>query len=127
MSVEKRVLCSASRYTKKYYLNPEFDRLPTAVKDELKIMCVLFTEEVGGVILLMFDEDGNLGYNGVTLEWWPELDSQERIVVTRVFEGDMPDLSIGFIAEDETRYEFAVTISGADGAPQLLEVPAGEG
>ena len=60
MSVEKRVLCSASRYTKKYYLNPEFDRLPTAVKDELKIMCVLFTEEVGGVILLMFDEDGNL-------------------------------------------------------------------
>ena len=74
-----------------------------------------------------FDEDGNLGYNGVTLEWWPELDSQERIVVTRVFEGDMPDLSIGFIAEDETRYEFAVTISGADGAPELLEVPAGEG
>ena len=60
MSVEKRVLCSASRYTKKYYLNPEFDRLPTAVKDELKIMCVLFTEEVGGVILLMFEEDGNL-------------------------------------------------------------------
>ncbi len=60
MSVEKRVLCSASRYTKKYYLNPEFDRLPTAIKDELKIMCVLFTEEVGGVILLMFDEDGNL-------------------------------------------------------------------
>ena len=60
MSVEKRVLCSASRYTKKYYLNPEFDRLATAVKDELKIMCVLFTEEVGGVILLMFDEDGNL-------------------------------------------------------------------
>ena len=60
MSVEKRVLCSASRYTKKYYLNPEFDRLPTAVKDELKIMCVLFTEEIGGVILLMFDEDGNL-------------------------------------------------------------------
>ena len=60
MSVEKRVLCSASRYTKKYYLNPEFDRLPAAIKDELKIMCVLFTEEVGGVILLMFDEDGNL-------------------------------------------------------------------
>lgn len=60
MSQKNRVLCSASRYTKKYYLNPEFDKLPDAVKDELKIMCVLFTEEVGGVILLMFDEDGNL-------------------------------------------------------------------
>ena len=60
MSVEKRVLCSASRYTKKYYLNPEFDRLPTAVKDELKIMCVLYTEEVGGIFTMMFDEDGSL-------------------------------------------------------------------
>ena len=74
-----------------------------------------------------FDEEGNLGYNGVSLEWWPELDSQERIVVTRVFEGDMPDLAIGFMTEDETRYEFAVTISGADGELELLQVPAGEG
>ncbi len=74
-----------------------------------------------------FDEDGNLGYNGVSLEWWPELDSQERIVVTRVFEGDMPDLSIGFIGEDETRYEFAVQMSGADGALELLPMLAGEG
>lgn len=76
---------------------------------------------------LKFDEEGNLGYNGVTLQWWPELDSQERIVVTRVFEGDMPDLSISFMTEDETRYEFAVAISGADGALELLPVPAGEG
>ena len=30
------------------------------IKDELKIMCVLFTEEVGGIITLVFDEDGNL-------------------------------------------------------------------
>ena len=58
--MEKRVLCSASRYTQKYYLNEEFRGLPTLVKDELKIMCVLFTEEVGGVIILLFDEEGNL-------------------------------------------------------------------
>ena len=54
------VLCSASRYTKKYFLNPDFQNLPKEVQDELKIMCVLFTEEVGGVILLMFDKGGNL-------------------------------------------------------------------
>jgi hypothetical protein len=30
------------------------------VKDELKAMCVLFTEEVGGIIILYFDEEGNL-------------------------------------------------------------------
>ena len=59
---EEVVLCGASCYTKKYYLNEIFDRLPTMVKDELKIMCVLYTEEVGGVLTLFFDEDGNLEF-----------------------------------------------------------------
>ncbi len=54
------VLCSASKYTQKYYLNPDFEGLPEPVKQELQIMCVLFTEEVGGVILLYYDENGNL-------------------------------------------------------------------
>lgn len=54
------VLCSASKYTQKFYLNPDFEGLPQQVKQELKIMCVLFTEDVGGVILLYFDEKGNL-------------------------------------------------------------------
>ena len=45
---------------RKYYLNPEFGKLPDAVKDELKSMCVLFTEEVGGVFELLFEEDGEL-------------------------------------------------------------------
>lgn len=30
------------------------------IKKELQIMCVLFTEDVGGVIVLEFDSDGNL-------------------------------------------------------------------
>ncbi|HBE10411.1 MAG TPA: hypothetical protein DCY81_07750 [Lachnospiraceae bacterium] len=54
------VLCSASRYTRKFYLNPDFQNLPDEVQKELKVMCVLFTEDVGGIILLMFDENGNL-------------------------------------------------------------------
>ena len=54
------VLCSASKYTQKFYLNPDFDGLPEQVKQELKIMCVLFTEDAGGIILLVFDENGNL-------------------------------------------------------------------
>lgn len=54
------VLCSASKYQQKYYLNEDFQGLPEQVKQELKIMCVLFTEDVGGVIVLEFDEDGNL-------------------------------------------------------------------
>ncbi len=54
------VLCSASKYTQKYYLNEDFDNLPDEIKKELQIMCVLFTEDVGGVIILQFDKDGNL-------------------------------------------------------------------
>ena len=47
-------------YEKKYYFNPDFDKLPEDIKNELKIMCVLFTEEVGGILDLEFDEDGTL-------------------------------------------------------------------
>jgi len=54
------VLCGASSYTQKYYLNPLFEKLPEAVKDELKIMCVIFTEDIGGVITLVFNEAGEL-------------------------------------------------------------------
>ena len=57
---DEMVLCAASSYEQKYYLNPEFESLPEAVKQELQIMCVLYTADVGGVLLLVFDENGNL-------------------------------------------------------------------
>lgn len=57
---ENVVLCASSAYDKKFYLNEDFSKLPDEIKDELKIMCVLFTEEVGGVLKLVFDEDGSL-------------------------------------------------------------------
>lgn len=54
------VLCAASAYEKKFYLNEDFSRLPEDIKNELKIMCVLFTEEAGGILTLEFDEEGTL-------------------------------------------------------------------
>ena len=57
---EEVVLCASSAYEKKFYLNEEFSRLPEDIKNELKIMCDLFTEEVGGILELVFDEEGNL-------------------------------------------------------------------
>ena len=55
---DKIVLCGSNAYEKKYYFNKEFDKIPESVKEELHIMCVLFTEEVGGIFLIAFDEDG---------------------------------------------------------------------
>ena len=43
------VLCASSAYTKQFYLNPEFEGLPESIREELKIMCVLFTEDVGAI------------------------------------------------------------------------------
>ena len=57
---EEVVLCASSAYEKKFYLTEEFSRLAEDIKNELKIMCVLFTEEVGGILELVFDEEGNL-------------------------------------------------------------------
>ena len=50
-------LCGASWYEQKYYFNPAFDKLPDAVKDELQILCVEYTEDVGGVLTIDFKED----------------------------------------------------------------------
>ena len=55
-------LCGASVYEQKYYFNEDFDSLPQDIQDELKIMCVLYTEDVGGVLTMFFDEDGNLEF-----------------------------------------------------------------
>ncbi len=56
---ENTVLCGANSYLQKFYFNQEFDSLPQEVKQELQIMCVLYTEDVGGILTLEFDEKGN--------------------------------------------------------------------
>ncbi len=59
---EEVVLCASNAYNKKYYLNEQFNGLPEAIKEELQVMCVLYTEDVGGVLELVYDEDGNLEF-----------------------------------------------------------------
>ena len=62
------VLCGASAYEQKYYFNQDFDSLPDSVKKELQIMCVLFTEDVGGILTLEYDEEGHLQFRTEALE-----------------------------------------------------------
>ena len=57
---ERTVLCGANSYEQKYYFNKDFDKLPDSIKQELQIMCVTFTENVGGTLLVEFDESGML-------------------------------------------------------------------
>lgn len=57
---ERIVLCGANAYEQKYYFNEQFAGIPQSIKDELHIICVLFTEEVGGIFTIVFEEDGTL-------------------------------------------------------------------
>lgn len=60
--MEEVVLCGASAYSRKFYLNEEFSGLPERIKEELNILCVLFTEDVGGALQLFFDREGQLNF-----------------------------------------------------------------
>ncbi|MGN1146227.1 MAG: DUF6145 family protein [Acetatifactor sp.] len=60
MDDKRVVLCGANAYEKKYYFNETFQDIPDSIKDELHIICVLFTEEVGGIFTIVFEEDGTL-------------------------------------------------------------------
>ena len=54
------MLCGANAYEQKYYFNEQFNRIPDSIKDELHIICVLFTEEVGGIFTIVFEADGSV-------------------------------------------------------------------
>lgn len=68
------VLCGASSYEQKYYFNPAFSSLPENVKKELNILCVVFTEEVGGILTLEFNNAGDLELKVQSKEFDPAFD-----------------------------------------------------
>lgn len=68
MYKDKVVLCGASAYEQKYYFNEDFRALPQSIQDELHIMCVMYTEEIGGILTLEFDEDGELQFKVEALD-----------------------------------------------------------
>lgn len=65
---EKVVLCGANAYEKKYYFNKEFGKIPESIQEELHIICVLFTEEVGGIFTMGFSEEGELEFETTAAE-----------------------------------------------------------
>ncbi len=54
------MLCGANAYERKYYFNQMFKGIPESIQEELHIICVLFTEEVGGVFTIVFEPDGSV-------------------------------------------------------------------
>lgn len=71
-NMENIVLCGANSYEQKYYFNRDFARLPEEIQQELQVMCVLFTEDVGGVLTLEFSPEG-------VLEFKVQVDDQDYL------------------------------------------------
>ncbi|MBE5969842.1 MAG: hypothetical protein E7242_06380 [Lachnospiraceae bacterium] len=104
----RTVLCGANSYLQKYYFNNEFDKLPDIVKKELQIACVTFTEEVGGIIILQFNEAGKLEISVQADEkdfLFDEIGSELKI---KEMQKDKKDLFEGI----ETYYKAIRTING---------------
>lgn len=57
---DKTVLCGANAYEKKYYFNAAFQGIPDSIQEELHIICVLFTQEAGGIFTIAFEPDGSV-------------------------------------------------------------------
>ncbi len=57
---ERTVLCGASAYEEKYYFNEAFSGIPKSIQEELHIICVLFTQEAGGIFTIVFEKDGSV-------------------------------------------------------------------
>lgn len=57
-----RFYVPAVAYEQKFYLNPRYESLPEGIKEELKILSVMLTADVGGVFTMEFEEDGFFVY-----------------------------------------------------------------
>ena len=89
---ENVTLCGSSAYEKKYYFNETFDNLPSSIKNELKIMCVLFTEDVGGTLALLFDEEGALQFRTAAEEGDLLYDEIGSVLKVKQLQRDKQDL-----------------------------------
>ncbi len=68
MYQERVTLCGVNAYEQKYYFDPDFDSRAGDGKKELQILGVLFGGEVGGILTLEFDTEGNLLFRTDALE-----------------------------------------------------------
>lgn len=63
MQETRKILCASNAYNRKYFFNDEFSALPQGIREELQILCVMFTEDVGGLLTIGYEEDGAMYFD----------------------------------------------------------------
>ena len=67
--MEKITLSAASCYSKKYYIDPNFEKnLPTQIKEEIKALVASMAEKLHCVFTLGFYENGDIFIEAVSEE-----------------------------------------------------------
>ncbi|MCR4843124.1 MAG: DUF6145 family protein [Eubacterium sp.] len=92
MYEDEIVLCAASAYEEKFYLNESFASLPVDIKKELQIMCTLFTMDVGGTIELVYSPEGELLIRTEAMENDFSYDEIGSVLKVKQIQGDKREL-----------------------------------
>lgn len=58
--MDEMILAVSSSYDRKYFFNQDFAALPEQIQEDIQVMMVMYTMEIGGILTLVFDEDGNI-------------------------------------------------------------------
>ena len=70
----------------------DFAQLPDNIKDELKIMCVLYVHDVGGILTLVFEENGELCFEVTSDDFDPMFDDIGSQLKIKQLQRDKQDL-----------------------------------
>ncbi len=54
------VICGANAYEEKYFFNDKFKDIPNSIQEDLRTITILFTQEVGGIFTICYDDNGEV-------------------------------------------------------------------
>ncbi len=66
--MERKILAAANAEKQKYFLEPEFRKLPEGIQEEVRVICVLLAQKLNCTFLMGFDETGGLYFETVRRE-----------------------------------------------------------
>lgn len=58
--MEKTVIAAASYYNQKYFVNPEFNDIPTEIRNELRLICINLSEKLHCAFFVGFTDAGTI-------------------------------------------------------------------
>lgn len=68
MEKNNNVVGGASVYSQKYFLSPEYQKLPAQVLEEIQALCVFYAQKLHCVFTVNFNDEGKIYFETRALE-----------------------------------------------------------